>query len=191
MKLRKASSGSNVFVALLRGINVGGNNMLPMKDLARMFERAGATSVATYIQSGNVVFHAADAEGVKRRVSAAITKEFGYTIVIVVRSAAEMASLAKKNPFKDRAVDPKFLYVGFLEKVPEKSRAGALDPSRSPADEFKLSGCHLYVHYGSGAGKSKFTNAYVDATLGTVSPFRNLRTVEALVSMCAQKLPTK
>src|SRR6266478_787219 len=94
-------------IALLRGINVGGNNKLPMKDLAAMFKAAGCTDVATYIQSGNVVFRA-DAALAKRIgdwISAAILKKFKINVPIVVRSAAQLRKIAKGNLFFKPGLD--------------------------------------------------------------------------------------
>src|SRR5690242_4828005 len=122
------------FVALLRGINVGGNNKLPMRELAALFADAGAREVATYIQSGNVVFDApAQAD---RRIAAAVGKaiaaRFGLTVPVVTRSAAELAAVIGKNPFLAAGKPEKALHVMFLADAPSRAQLGALDPARSP-----------------------------------------------------------
>src|ERR1051326_504418 len=91
-------------VALLRGINVGGKNKLPMAELAELFTTAGCTDVRTYIQSGNVVFHAGAelAPRVPALISARIAEEFGLAVPLVLRSGAELAEVVAANPFLKR-----------------------------------------------------------------------------------------
>src|SRR4051812_18456963 len=98
-----------VFVALLRGINVGGNNMLPMKDLAAMFKKAGCREVKTYIQSGNVVFRADPkiASQIAAVITKAILAKSGLRVPVVVRTASDLLRVTSNNPFIERgaAVD--------------------------------------------------------------------------------------
>jgi uncharacterized protein (DUF1697 family) len=173
-------------VALLRAINVGGRNGLPMKTLAKMFEGLGCRNVRTYIQSGNVVFEATDA--VARRVPAgihaAIVSEAGFSVPVVTRTAKELAAVAKSHPFAKRSSDPKALHVAFLAAAPSAARIALLDPSRSPPDEFVVKGREIYLLCPNGLGRSKLTNAYFDSKLETVSTLRNLATVNKLLAMC-------
>src|SRR5258706_13600349 len=115
-------AGKNVstHVALLRGINVGGKNKLPMRDLVVLFDEVGCTNVSSYIQSGNVVFDcsAVLAKKVGASVSALIEKRLGLRVPLVVRSAAQMGEVARKNPFLGQA-DLQTLHVGFLADVPD------------------------------------------------------------------------
>jgi uncharacterized protein (DUF1697 family) len=173
-------------VALLRGINVGGKNMLPMTDLARMFEKAGCTSVRTYIQSGNVVFASADGEAACRGVCGAITKKFGFEGRIVTRTAEEMDRVAKGHPFLDAKADFKRLFVGFLSDSPEPARVAALDPRRSPGDLFKIIGREIFMQINTGAADTRLTNAWFDSALRTTSTFRNWRTVLKLAEMARE-----
>jgi uncharacterized protein (DUF1697 family) len=176
----------SIFVALLRGINVGGKNSLPMRDLVAIFEDLGCKQVRTYIQSGNVVFEASEALGrrVPDAVTRAIAKEANLTIPVVTRTAAELAKNLRDNPYLGKKADPARLYVAFLATKPSFAQIGALDPKRSPGDEFVVKGRDVYLHLPNGAGKTKLTNAYLDAKLGTVSTLRNLATVQQLVAMC-------
>ena len=175
-------------VALLRGINVGGKNLLPMKELVKLFEKAGAVDVATYIQSGNVVFStpAAALDGFEAEMAAAIEKRFGLRVPVVLRSAQELAAVAKSNPYFSRSADPKTLHVAFLAKKPAAADAARLDPKRSPGDRFELRGRDLYLHLPNGVAKTKLTNDYLDRTLGTVATVRNWNTVGKLVEMSAR-----
>ena len=129
----------SVHVALLRAINVGGRNKLPMAELRALFEDAGCADVRTYIQSGNVVLRAsaALARRLPERMAAAIEAELGFRPPIVMRSGAELRAVTAGNPFPD-VEDPKLLHVAFLREVPAKGLR--LDPARSPGDRFALRG---------------------------------------------------
>jgi uncharacterized protein (DUF1697 family) len=182
---RPASKGI-AYVALLRGINVGGNNMLPMKDLAAMFEKAGCADVRTYIQSGNVIFRA-DADVAARIpdvIAKAIAARSKIKIPVVVRTAADLRRVAEKNPFLRRGVDVDKLHVVFLAAKPASAALSALDPKRSPPDEFAAEGGEVFLHCPNGYGRSKLSNAYFDAKLATTSTVRNWRTVLKLLELC-------
>jgi len=184
----RATGTPATHVALLRGINVGGKNLLPMKELVKLFEKAGAVDVATYIQSGNVVFSipAAAFVGFEEEMAAAIEKRFGLRVPVVLRSAQEIATVRAKNPFLARRPDPKTLHVAFLSVKPAAADAARLDPKRSPGDAFELHGRDLYLLLSNGVGKTKLTNDYLDRTLATVATVRNWNTVGKLVEMSAR-----
>ena len=173
-------------IALLRGINVGGRNKLPMTDLRALFEGAGCEDIRTYIQSGNVVFRAAPglARGIPERIGRAIEAAYGLRVPVTTRTAAELRAMAEGNPFLAEA-DPKCLHVAFLADEPEPERLAALDPDRSPPDEWRVVGREIYLHLPNGMGRTKITNAWLDRTLGTMSTARNWRTVLKLVEMSA------
>lgn len=171
-------------VALLRGINVGGKNKLPMKALAAMFTAAGAESVRTYIQSGNVLFDAPAkrAGQIAPAVVAAIRSQLGYEIPVIIRTAAELAAVIARNPFL-KSGDEAALHVGFLEATPAPAAVKLLDPDRSPGDSFRIIGREIFLHLPTGVARTKITNAWFDSKLKTVSTFRNWRTVLKLVEL--------
>lgn len=177
----------DTYVALLRGINVGGRNRLPMDELARSFEHAGCASVKTYIQSGNVVFVAAPSIALKVResVAAAVSARVGTDIPIVLRSAADLARVVGENPFLGESQDPRALHVGFLADKPSQERVSDLDPDRSPPDEFAVRGKEIYLRLPNGMSGTRFTASYVERVLATPATFRNWRTVENLLNMAA------
>jgi len=181
-----ATSGKadGMHVALLRGINLG-TRRLPMQDLAEMFARAGCGDVRTYIQSGNVVFRA-EAGLVKKlpgMIIAAIQKKFGFEAPVLIRNTAEMATVAGGNPFLRHKVDPKCLHVTFLDRTPSAAAVAALDPNRSPGDEFVVKGREIYLYLPDGAASSKLNNQFFDSKLKTVSSVRNWNTVLTLYEM--------
>jgi uncharacterized protein (DUF1697 family) len=172
-------------VALLRGINVGGKNKLPMKDLATLFSASGCSDVRTYIQSGNVVFSAprALARTFPSSLEKAIQKQFGFAVPVVVRTDAELARALAKNPYAKAARSEDALHVMFLTDKPTKSAIAALDPKRSPPDEYTIIDREIYLFCPNGVGKSKLTNAYFDSKLETVSTSRNWRTCRTLLEL--------
>ena len=172
-------------IALLRGINVGGKNRLPIKDLAELFVEAGCSRIETYIQSGNVVFEAPDAvlKGLPEAISAAILDRFGYEIPVIVRSAAQMSGVVESNPFLGTDTPEKKLHVYFLAETPGAAAVESLDPDRSPPDEFVLKGLEVYLRLPNGMGRTKLTNAYFDSKLGTACTARNWKTVCRLAEM--------
>ena len=179
-----ATTGEQRYVALLRGVNVGGKNKLPMADLRDIFTAAGCAAVQTYIQSGNVVFEAAQdlAEWVPEIVTRAIRRRFGYETAVVMRSSEELRQVVASNPF-DTSGDPRFLHVAFLEDTPGAEAVSRLDPQRSPPDTFAVRGRNVHLHYPNGVARSKLTNEYLAAQLQTASTMRNWRTVLSLLEM--------
>jgi uncharacterized protein (DUF1697 family) len=175
-------------IALLRGINVGGKNKLSMKDLVSIFMGAGAKDVRTYIQSGNIVFTAGRKVlgGLGDTVAAEIEARHGLTVPVVLRTQAEAEAARDANPYQRRAPNPKALHVMFLRDSPSKSAVAALDPRRSPPDEFAVLGREVFLYCPNGVGRSKLTTMWIDRVLDTVSTIRNWNTVNALVDMCRE-----
>jgi uncharacterized protein (DUF1697 family) len=175
------------YVALLRGVNVGGKNILPMKELVQMFVKAGCRDVATYIQSGNVVF-SAPAAVVKKlpaQITAAIEKRFGHKVPVVLRSNEQLARTIEGHRFIKAGKDPKICHVLFLADTPTPQAVQSLDPNRSPGDFYEVSGGEIYLHLPNGAAKTKLTNAYFDSKLATTCTGRNWATVLKLHGMSA------
>jgi uncharacterized protein (DUF1697 family) len=172
-----------MYLALLRGINVGGKAVLPMKELAAIFAEAGAPSCRTYIQSGNVIFEAQDAPSVVAKVTAAIAARYGYPGRVVLRSVAELEAVYKANPFVKEDVAPEWMHVYFLADKPEAGSVKTLDPERSPGDRFVVKGREIYLHLPNGMARTKLTNEYFDSKLKTVSTARNWNTVGKLLEM--------
>ena len=173
------------YVALLRGINVGGKNKLPMKDLAELFREAGCEDVRTYIQSGNVLFRpgTAPVDAIPSLISASIQDRFGYRVPVVTRTAGELRAVVEANPFAEAGAEADKLLVLFLADSPDPDHVEALDPNRSPGDEFKVVGREVFLHCPNGFARSKLTNSYFDSALSTTSTGRNWRTVSKLLEL--------
>jgi uncharacterized protein (DUF1697 family) len=169
------------FVALLRGVNVGGRGKLPMAGLRSLFESLGHDDVRTYIQSGNVLFSA------KGRVPAAslesaIARVFGIETTVVLRTPAELARVLERNPFP--AADTTRLHVAFLARRPSAALLAKLDRERYRPEEFSVSGSDLYVHLPAGLGNARLPG-YLDRRLEIPMTVRNWRTVTKLVELAA------
>ena len=171
-------------LALLRGINVGGKNILPMKDLAGMFADAGCENVRTYIQSGNVVFDAPSGRlKIADMVAASIEKRFGFRIPVILRTSEQLRQTITSNPFLKAVTDHRWLHVYFLADSPAAKAIAGLDAARSAPDAFHVLGREIYLHVPNGMGRTKLTNAYFDAKLSTVCTARNWATVLKLMEM--------
>lgn len=170
--------GTMTWVALLRGINVGGKNPLPMKELAGIFADSGCENVRTYIQSGNVIFDPGRRQSdVAAIVSREIKRRFGYSIPVVLRTSEEVAEVIRQNPFLASGADPKALHVYFLAQPPMATAIAGLDAGRSKPDVFHVSGREIYLHLPNGMGRTKLTNAYFDSKLATTCTARNWATI--------------
>ena len=171
-------------IALLRGINVGGKNKLPMAKLVALFEKLGCEDVHTYIQSGNVAFaaNAALAKTLPAQVSARLMKDLGLQVPVQLRSARELSKALRAHPFA-ATVEDSSLHVMFLADLPTATRLKKLDPDRSPGDRFSVVGREVYLCCPNGIARTKLTNAYFDAALDTVATIRNWRTATKLLAM--------
>jgi uncharacterized protein (DUF1697 family) len=171
------------YLALLRGINVGGKAKLPMKELSAIFAAAGAREIKTFIQSGNVIFAADDAAEVVAAVTVEIARVYGYPGRIVLRSAEELKAAYNGNPFAKAGAPVEMLHVYFLADEPDAAAVKGLDAERSPGDSFVVKGREIYLHLPQGMARTKLTNAYFDSKLKTVSTARNWNTLGKLIEM--------
>ena len=175
------------YVALLRGINVGGHRTVAMSDLRDLFDDLGFTGVKTLLQSGNIIFDA------RRRSTTRLedlleketAKQFGLATNYLVRSATEFKKIVSDNPFAGEAKsDPSHLVVMFLKQSP---RAGSLDELRASLHEpesLRCKGKQLYIVYSKGIGRSKLTGTLLERKLRTVGTARNWNTILKLNRLC-------
>jgi uncharacterized protein (DUF1697 family) len=168
-------------VALLRGINVGGKNKVPMADLARIFRELGATDVVTYINSGNVVFSHPAPTSIPAKAQAEIAKQLGPDVPVVLRSADALDAAIAANPLPVR--EPKHFFVGFLADRPTKAAIASLDPNRSPGDTFEVVGQDVFLDIVNPA-RTRLSADWFDRTLGTIMTMRNWRTTLELQRLC-------
>jgi uncharacterized protein (DUF1697 family) len=173
------------YVALLRGINLGARNKVPMPELKSALESLGFEDVVTYIQSGNVVFRSSSggAKEIAARIEQRIEEVFGLSIAVVLRTPAELKSIAQSNPFLRRETDLTKLHAVFLKSRPSAKAIAQLDPERSTPDEFSVRGHEIYLHLPNGFGRSKLTLDYFERRLGVDATARNWKTVVKLLEL--------
>lgn len=173
------------YIALIRGINVGGKSM-PMAALRDMLDALGHKDAKTYIQSGNAVFTAPGKDGRKiaRILESAISAKFGYEAAVIVRSLEDWRALLKANPYAKRDLqEGERLFITFLEEAPAKAAAAKLEAIRDPKDEVKVRGCEAFLLIRGSYGESNLSNAFVEKTLGVRATTRNLPTTLKLLEM--------
>ncbi len=172
-------------VALLRGLNVGGKNRMPMTALIQMFVEAGCTNVRTYIQSGNVIFKATQSrlEKLPAVIAKNIAESFGYKTPVVLRTVEQIGETVENNPFLKAGADENELHVYFLANAPDARGIASLDPARSSPDAFLVRGRDVYLKMPNGMARTKLSNAYFDSKLATISTARNWRTTLKLFEL--------
>ena len=182
-------------VALLRGINVGGNNKVPMADLRDVVASLGHTGVSTYIQSGNVLFTAHEGPAAAATVLAAdleqaIEKAFSLRLRVVVLSRAELAQVISDNPYQAEP-NPKYVHAMFFPAAPgQEVRESVAAAERQAAekggrDEATVVGRTLFLHTPDGYGRSELAVRLARARgPGTTGTARNMATVTKLLALC-------
>ena len=173
------------YLALLRGINVGGANKVPMSELRTLFEDLGYGDVRTYLQSGNVIFDGRSATSRKlaAEVEDAISKAFDLTISVIVRTQRKLERVAAGNPFPTEGVKPSSLHVMFLAEHASAKAVKSLDSDRSPPDEFEVKDSEIFLRFPNGSGRSKLTIDYFEKKLGTRATARNWNTVVKVLEL--------
>lgn len=176
------------YIALFRGINVGGNNPLPMKDLVVALENLGCQEVATYIQSGNAVFRSEEADGslLSERIRTAIGEIHGFEPRVLVLGSEEMKGMVRSNPFPEAESEPKTLHLYFLLSPPERPDLDALEGMKGDRERFVLSESVFYLHAPDGIGRSRLA-ANAEKLLGVPTTARHWRTIRKVMDMADQR----
>ncbi len=173
----------NRYVALIRGINVGGRNSLPMKDLKQLLERIGCGQVKTHIQSGNVVFRSTSTSArLCQTIADEIEVNRGFKPHVMVLKESEFKRAIARNPFPEGESNPKALHFGFLDSVPSSPELQELEEVKAPSEKFELVGRVFYLLAPDGVGRSKLV-AKRERALGVHMTDRNWNTVSAIMSM--------
>ncbi len=177
----------NTIIALLRGINVGGHNKLPMKELKALLEEMGLTNVQTYIQSGNVVFQSEEADRARltQRITVAIADSFGFAPQVFLLDLTSLQVAMAANPFPEGEAEPKSLHLFFLDGIPKDSNLDALEEVRAENERFALIDQVFYLHAPDGIGRSKLAER-VGRGWDVSLTARNWRTVTKIYEMAEQ-----
>lgn len=175
----------NTYIALFRGINVGGKNILPMKEIVRILEGMDCEKVKTYIQSGNVVFKSKKRQSntIADEISSQILKRHGFEPKVLLLEIAELQDAIKHNPFKTE--DGKALHFIFLTSHSENPDLEKLMALRLKSEEFKLIKNIFYLYTPDGIARSKLA-AKVEQCMGVPVTGRNWNTISKLISMALE-----
>jgi len=175
------------YIALLRGINVGGSHILPMKTLKALLESLGLRDVNTYIQSGNVVFRSEEAhhERLSEVISAAIEVDFGFKPLVLLLELQDLEAVVRSNPFPEGESEPTSLHAFFMASRPARPDLNALEDLRSEHERFELQEGVFYLYAPDGIGRSKMA-VKVEKCLGVPVTGRNWRTVQKLLAMAKE-----
>lgn len=167
------------YIALLRGINVGGKKKILMKDLKEIFRELGFNNIQTYVQSGNVIFDSQkdiSTAKLENNIKNAIKKAYDFEVTVIIRTPPRLKKIISKNPFEPGAGDIKQNYLVFLNEHPKAEDISELENLNS-ADEFKIDEDHIYVKYASKYSDSKLNNNFFENKLGVSASTRNWQTV--------------
>lgn len=179
-----------ILVAILRGINVGGNNKIKMSDLKRMFESIGLIRVETYIQSGNVIFESNEEEDTLReKLEYEIEKNFGFSVVVVLRTVAELEQIMGDCPFSEEEVreaelsnsEGESLYVALLTKAASKEKYDYLTTFKSESNECRIKNRDIYLLFRHSIRNSKLANNL--QKLDVPATVRNWKTINRLYAL--------
>ena len=175
------------YIALFRGINVGGKHILPMKALRALLEDLDAQNVKTYIQSGNAVFQhpSENTSELSSAISTAIKDNHGFEPRVLLLDWAEMEQAVAANPFPQAESEPKTLHLYFLASAAEKPDFQMLNGLKKDNEQFKLIDNVFYLHAPDGIGRSKLAER-VERALGVATTARNWRTVSKIRALAEQ-----
>jgi uncharacterized protein (DUF1697 family) len=174
-------------IALLRGINVGGNT-LAMERLRAVFAELGLGDTRTYVQSGNVLFTASgEAAGLAELIEARLARETRLPVSVLVRTPRQLGRIVAANPFlKETGIDARKLHITFLAERPSKAGLAALGGVQSGADRWRAVGTEVYLHCPDGYGRTKLNNTAIERLLATRATTRNWNTVTTLCEMARE-----
>jgi uncharacterized protein (DUF1697 family) len=171
-------------VLLLRGVNLGPRNRVPMVALSAALEEAGFQDVKTYLQSGNVVLSSkTKPEQTARKIERLIHERFGLEIAVLGRTGAQLARVVTRNPLGDVANNPKRYQVSFLDgRLPAASKQ-KLEEARVESERFVVHGREIYAWHPAGVARSKLWAALAGRGLGVTATARNWTTVTKLLEL--------
>jgi Uncharacterized protein conserved in bacteria len=178
-----------IYIALLRGINVGGKNIIKMAELKRVFEAVGLCEVQTYIQSGNVLFKSNEGEEpLREKIEREIETIFGFSVIVVLRTAEELERIIWNCPFSAEEVSEaessskaESLYVSLLTHAPSQEKIENLNAYRSESDEYRIIGREVFLLFRHSIRNSKLASNLKKLEVPTT--VRNWKTINKLSAL--------
>lgn len=172
------------YIAILRGINVGGKNKIPMMELRSILTDIGLRQVRTYIQSGNIVFQAVEsnASELADKVTRAIHDRWKYEVSALVLDKQQLTEIIEANPFADSS-DVSSQHITFLAETPDQQLIDTLSEIQDPPNDIWTNHSAVYLFCPNGYSKTKFTNTYIEKKLKVAATTRNMKTSLVLLQM--------
>jgi uncharacterized protein (DUF1697 family) len=176
---------STTYVALLRGINVGGKAKVPMQTLRELLAAIGGTGVRTHLQSGNALFSHEDTDPARlaEALHQALADELGLDITCMVRTAEDLRRVVAANPFDMTGIDGSRFLVVFLTAPVPRDRLAVIEQADHPPDELRAGEREIYAHFPDSIRNSKLAARLTDRGLGTPATSRNWNTVTKLLEL--------
>ena len=178
----------NRYIALLRAINVGGYRKIKMDDLREMFESMDFENVQTYIQSGNVIFdsNVKNKKSLSQSIEKKIEQQFGHEVPVIIRTRDELKLLITQNPFYGENEEPFRLYLTFFLDTPSEEKQGELQKLNSSLEKFSFVNGDLFSLIDKKTDqKIRFSNSYIEKTIGVPCTSRNWRSVNKIFEMAS------
>lgn len=178
------------YIAILRGINVGGYRIIRMEELRQLFDKLGFMNIQTYIQSGNIVFQFSktDLQELEIKITGAITKRFGFYVPVILLESGELKKIIYANPFtKEKSKDTAFMHVSFLSGIPDSDNVQSVMRGDYHNDDLKIIGKAVYLYCPDKYSNSKLTNGFFEDKLEVAATTRNWKTVNELLNI-AEKI---
>ena len=174
------------YIALLRGINVGGHKKVPMAELRDVLTKSGLTAVKTYIQSGNVIFQYQDIgiEVLELKIQKIIIAYFGFEVSVLVRTKTDIETLFNDCPFSEEKKTNSYFII--LREAPETDLIAEISKLTTSAEEFIITKNCIYIFYALGAGKGKLGVNFFERKLKITATARNYKTMVKLLSLSTE-----
>ncbi|WP_445958107.1 DUF1697 domain-containing protein [Yeosuana sp.] len=174
-----------IYIALLRGINVGGHKKVPMTELRDLLSNSGFQNVQTYIQSGNVVFQSSkNVSTLEKEIQKLIFNHFGFDVSVIVKTDDELQTIFDVSPFSTEKKEKSYFIM--LNKIPEPNLVEEVEQIPYENEEIVIKKNCLYFYCPTGFGKTKFNMNSYERKLKVIGTARNYNTMVKLLSLCAE-----
>jgi len=174
------------YIALLRGINVGGHKKIIMADLKMVFEKSGFLEAKSYIQSGNVIFQSNEVETKKleHQIESALEKAYGYQVPVIVLTRSKLEKILSDNPFKPfEGDDTRKIYYVFLKDVPQRKVVELFNETKFQNERFFICKDYIFLKFLCGMGKAKLNTNLFEQKLQVKATARNHKTALKLLEL--------
>lgn len=174
------------YIALLRGINVGGHKKIIMADLKMHFEKIGFLEVKSYIQSGNVIFQSEelDTKKLEHLIESALEKAYGFLVAVIVLTRSKLEKIRSDNPFKPlEGNDVSKLYYVFLKVAPQRKLVELFNATKFKNERYFIGKDYIFLNCLCGMGKAKLNTNLFEQKLKIIATARNHKTVLKLLEL--------